>query len=91
MVLACAFAGIGSGDWYGIFLAEIARLAPWERGGLATGGALFFLYAAICVGPLVFPATDSVAANYPIAFWLGGAVSLVATVNLLRIPGTTGR
>ena len=91
LVLACAFAGIGSGGWYGVFLAEIARLAPSERVGLATGGALFFLYAAISIGPLVFTATVSVAGSYPVAFWLGAAVSLVATVNLLRIPGPAGR
>ena len=91
MVLACVFAGIGSAGWYGVFLAEIARLAPSERIGLATGGALFFLYAAICAGPLVFTATVSLTDSYPAAFWLGAAVSLIATVNLLRIPATSGR
>ena len=91
MVLACAFAGIGTAGWYGVFLAEVARLAPSERVGLATGGALFFVYAAICVGPLVFTATVSITGSYPAAFWLGAAVSLVATINLLRIPVTSGR
>ena len=91
MVLACAFAGIGTAGWYGVFLAEIARQAPSERVGIATGGALFFVYAAICVGPLVFTATVSIAGGYPAAFWLGAAVSLIATVNLLRIPVTTDR
>ena len=70
MVLACAFAGIGTAGWYGVFLAEIARQAPSERVGIATGGALFFVYAAICVGPLVFTATVSIAGGYPAAFWL---------------------
>ena len=91
MALACAFAGIGTAGWYGVFLAEVARLAPAERIGLATGGALFFVYAAICVGPLVFTATVSIAGSYPAAFWLGAAVSLIATVNLLRIPAMSGR
>ena len=91
MVLACVFAGIGSAGWYGVFLAEVARLAPSERVGLATGGALFFLYAAICAGPLVFTATVSLTDSYPAAFWLGAAVSLIATVNLLRIPAASGR
>ena len=88
LVLACAFAGIGTAGWYGVFLAEIARLAPSERVGLATGGALFFVYAAICVGPIAFTATVAIAGSYPPALWLGAAVSLVATVNLLRIPAT---
>ena len=91
MVLACIFAGIGSAGWYGIFLAEIARRAPSDRVGLATGGALFFVYAAICVGPLAFTATVSLAGSYPPAYWLGAAVSLVATINLLRIPARSGR
>ena len=91
MVLACVFAGIGTAGWYGVFLAEVARLAPPERVGLATGGALFFVYAAICVGPLVFTAAVSICGSYPPAFWLGAAVSLLATVSLMRIPGTSGR
>ena len=91
MVAACVFAGAGTAGWYGVFLAEVARLAPPERVGLATGGALFFVYAAICVGPLVFTATVSVTGSYPPAFWLGAAVSLLATINLLRIPATSGR
>ena len=91
MVLACVFAGVGTAGWYGVFLAEVARLAPPERVGLATGGALFFVYAAICVGPLAFTATVSVAGSYPPAFWLGAAVSLLATVGLVRIPATSGR
>ncbi len=91
MLFACAFAGVGSGGWYGVFLAEVARLAPSERVGVATGGALFFLYAAICVGPLVFTAMVSILGDYPGAFWLGAAVSLVATINLLRIPRAIGR
>ena len=91
MVLACVFAGLGSAGWYGVFLAEIARRAPSDRVGLATGGALFFVYAAICAGPLAFTATVSLAGSYPPAYWLGAAVSLVATFNLLRIPARSGR
>ena len=91
MVLACVFAGVGTAGWYGVYLAEVARLAPPERVGLATGGALFFVYAAICVGPLVFTAAVSISGSYPPAFWLGAAVSLLATVSLMRIPGTSGR
>ena len=91
MVAACVFAGAGTAGWYGVFLAEVARLAPPERVGLATGGALFFVYAAICVGPLAFTATVSVTGSYPPAFWLGAAVSLLATINLMRIPAASGR
>ena len=50
-----------------------------------------FVYAAICVGPLAFTAMVSLAGSYPPAYWLGDAVSLVATFNLLRIPTASGR
>ena len=43
------------------------------------------------VGPLAFTATVSMTGSYPPAYWLGAAVSLVATFNLLRIPATSGR
>ena len=86
MVLACLLSGIGSAGWYGVFLAEIARRAPPDRVGLATGGALFFVYASVLVGPAVFTAMVAITGRYPPALWLCAAVSLIATVNLLRIP-----
>ena len=39
----------------------------------------------------MFTAMVSILGDYPGAFWLGAAVSLVATINLLRIPRATGR
>ena len=86
MGLACLFSGVGTAGWYGVFLAEIARQAPAAGVGLATGGALFFIYSAVFVGPLTFSTIVAITGSYTPAFWLGAAVSLVATINFLRIP-----
>ena len=66
------------------------RSLEWHWDGCRTGWA-GPVEGSISIGPLVFTATVSIAGSYPVAFWLGAAVSLVATVNLLRIPGTAGR
>ena len=86
MVLACLVSGVGSAGWYGVFLAEIARRAPSDRVGLATGGALFFVYASVFVGPAAFTTMVTITGSYPAALWLGAAVALIATFNLSRIP-----
>jgi len=46
-----SFAAVG---WNGVAMAEIARLAPADRIGAATGGVLVITFAGILVGPPVF-------------------------------------
>jgi MFS family permease len=85
MTASCVLAGAASAGWYGLFLAEVARQAPAERVGLATGGALFFVYAAIVVGPLLFAGVVAAGGGYVVALYALGATTLVATWNLLRL------
>ena len=47
--------------------------------------------AAVLVGPLTFTTMVAITGSYTPAFWLGAAVSLVATINCLRIPATDSR
>lgn len=86
MATACAAAGAASAGWYGVFLAEVARQAPAGRVGLATGGALFFVYSSIVAGPLMFTAAVAFAGSWPPAFAGLALLTLVATWNLARIP-----
>ena len=87
MAITCVLAGAASAGWYGVFLAEVARQAPAQRVGLATGGALFFVYSSIVAGPLAFSALVTVTASWPTALATMAGVTLLATVNLLRMPG----
>jgi MFS family permease len=87
MAGACVVAGAASAGWYGVFLAEVARQAPSDGVGLATGGALFFVYASIVAGPLAFSAVVALTGSWPAALVTLGAATLIATYNLLRMPG----
>lgn len=85
MVAVSALGGAATSGWYGVFLAEVSRRSPPGRVGLATGGALFFVYSSIVVGPLVFSALVALGGSYPLAYLVLAVVTLVATVNLLRM------
>ena len=75
--------------WNGVFLAEVARLAPAGRVSDATGGSSFFTFLGVVVTPplfyLVFTATSSYAVSYalfglaPLA--LGGWLLLTARIR----------
>lgn len=48
------FFGLSASGWNGIFLAEVARLAPEGQVGAATGAALMASYSGLLLGPLCF-------------------------------------
>jgi MFS family permease len=93
-VYASAFGATAVG-WNGVFLAEVARLAPEGRAGEATGGALFFTFLGVVVTPLLFNATLALAGSYAVAYSLFAAPSLAVGVWLLAgrgggpVPPTT--
>ena len=50
----CFFFGLTASGWNGLFLAEVARLAPEGRVSEATGGVLITSFAGLVVGPPLF-------------------------------------
>jgi MFS family permease len=50
----CAAFGATAIGWNGVYLAQVARLAPTGKAGVATGGALVFTYAGVLFGPPAF-------------------------------------
>jgi len=86
---AMAFGATAVG-WNGVFLAEIARLAPPGRVSDATGGSAFFTFLGVVVTPplfhLVLGATGSYGATYALfglpAFAVG--LRLLATAKIAR-------
>jgi MFS family permease len=67
MTLAIAFGASATG-WNGVFLAEVARLAPAGMASAATGGALAVTFLGVVLGPALFGvlsgAFDSYRAGY---------------------------
>ena len=72
----CLF-GLSAIGWNGVFLAEIARLAPSGRIGSATGGALVPTYAGVLVGPASFAGIYWLAGQYTLTFGVFALVSLI--------------
>jgi MFS family permease len=83
LLLAVAFCfGLTASGWNGVFLAEVARLAPEGRVGEATGAVLMFGFAGLILGPL-FMAGVAAFANLSVAFALLGVASLCGTFVLM--------
>lgn len=69
--------------WNGVYLAEVARLAPAGRVGEATGGCLFFTFLGVVVTPPAFNAALALSANYAAAYAVFGVPALVVGAWLL--------
>ena len=71
--LSAAF-GTTAVGWNGVYLAEVARLAPGGDVGAATGGAMFFTLTGSAFGPALFGAVAG-SLGYDAAFVLMAAVT----------------
>jgi MFS family permease len=60
--------GSAAVGWNGVFLAEVARQAPVDQVGLATGGSLTCTFLGVVLGPPLFGAIVSMSASYRLAF-----------------------
>jgi hypothetical protein len=54
--------------WNGIYLSEVARIAPQGRAAAATGASLAMTYAGVVVLPMVFWAIVGISDSYAAAY-----------------------
>jgi MFS family permease len=86
LLYASAFGATAVG-WNGVFLAEIARIAPQGRTSEATGGCLFFTFLGVVVTPPIFNAVLAFTGGYPVAYAVFAAPALAVGISMLvRIP-----
>jgi len=76
------FGGTAIG-WNGVFMAEVARLAPDGQIGSVTGGIMVPTYAGVLVGPVTFAAGYALVGHYTVTFGFCAAVSLIGLAALL--------
>lgn len=76
--------GAGAFGWNGVWLAEVARLAPAGRAAEATGGAFFFTFGGAVLAPLCFRALTQFASDWTVAYWTAAAVMLICSLLLSR-------
>ena len=83
---AAALGAVALG-WNGVFLAEIARVAPPGLAGMATGGALAFTFLGALAGPPLFGAVVDLTGSYRMAFLIAAACAGVAGLSVSRLHG----
>jgi MFS family permease len=81
--LVCVLYGASAVGWNGVFLAEVARLAPEGRVAVVTGGTQFFTFAGVLVGPPVFGAIVTASGGYGAGFVFIAALPLATGLGLL--------
>ena len=79
----CLLYGATAVGWNGVFLAEVARLAPDGRVAIVTGGTQFFTFAGVFVGPPVFGAVAAAAGSYGAGFVLIATLPFAAVLSLV--------
>jgi predicted MFS family arabinose efflux permease len=74
MLVVLTALGATAIGWNGVYLAEIARVAPAGQAGLATGGCLFFTFVGVVVCPALFGWAQRASGSYATSFAAAAAV-----------------
>jgi fucose permease len=91
LVVAAALGATAIG-WNGVYLAEVARLAPVGQAGKATGGCLFFTFVGVVVLPFLFGWVQRASGSYALCFSLAaGVCGAVAVLLTARRPDTVAK
>ena len=72
--------------WNGVYLAEVARIAPPGQAAAATGASLAMTYFGVVALPLMFWAIVHFTGSYAVAFATAGALTLWRGALLLIRP-----
>jgi MFS family permease len=83
IVGVCVVFGATAVGWNGIFLAEVARLAPTNQAGRATGGVLFFTFFGVVAAPPLFGVVISLTGSYDVGFIILSALTGIFGLLLL--------
>jgi len=85
LFLVLAIFGASAIGWNGVFLAQIARLAPAGQASVATGGTLCITFFGVVLGPPLFGVLAGVLKSYGASYGALGLFGLVITVVLVRL------
>ena len=82
--LLSAVFGATAVGWNGVYLSEVAHIAPPGRAAAATGASLALTYAGVMVLPAMFWAIVAIGGSYAAAFIATGLLTLWRGCLLLR-------
>ena len=83
MIIAALYAATAAA-WNGVYLAEVARMAPAGRVATVTGGTQVFTFAGAMFGPPVFGALVSAGGSYAHGYILFAILPLLMGLRLIR-------
>lgn len=69
--------------WNGVFMAEVARQAPPDRIGVATGGCMMMTFSSIIFGPAAFGAVSVAIGSFARTYLAVAAVAALGAASLL--------
>ncbi len=75
--------GAGAAGWNGVYLAEVARLAPAGEVSRVTGAVGFVIFTGVVIGPAVFTALVAVF-SFEVAYTCMGVMMLTSVLAFLR-------
>lgn len=79
-----ATVGLCSFGWNGVYLSEVARLAPDGKAGEATGSVQFIMYGGVVFVPPAFGAIVALMHSYTVAFLLVAALAGAAGLYMMH-------
>ena len=78
--------GLTASGWNGVFLAEVATLAPEGKVAEATGGMMTPSYVGLILGPMIFGGVLWAAGSYGLAFLVAGGICVASMLPLAAPP-----
>jgi len=82
---ATAMLGLTGLSWNGVYLAEVAAIAPAGAAGAATGGALSVTFLGIVLGPALFSAVVSLSDSYTLGFAIVAAGAFLGGLRVWNV------
>jgi predicted MFS family arabinose efflux permease len=86
IVIVAIIQGATAIGWNGVYLGEVARLAPEGQAGAVTGGALSLTLLGSMAGPPFFTMIVQTSRSYPLAFYLVALLAFVSGLLYLWPP-----
>lgn len=82
--VVCLLFGASAVGWNGVYLAEVAHIAPPGQAGSATGASLAMTYSGVVILPSLFWLVYAITNSYTPGFMLVGLLALWRGVIFLR-------
>jgi MFS family permease len=90
LLLACMLFGATAMSWNGVYLAEVARIAPADRVGEATGAIGLFTFGGVALMPSLFASIVLLSDSYALAYTVAALAPAAFGTALLRAARAKG-